>query len=206
LIAAKCSRVGTAPKKTNFKNIRHPVARHKTMKTLKDVRNTMTANISTLVVTIDGKEIVCKPDFLQAAIVAGLYRQLSMDTAKSDTAEIREEIINRFSRGYLTASDEKKATTLPEVSGTKSGRKSVPFSQIEIVNQARSMVKKNDEASHKALDNIALYDDAKFGLLLVQVADKPDSLISRAITALLEKANEKAAKERAALLETIEII
>jgi hypothetical protein len=176
------------------------------MKTLKDVRNTMAANVETLEISIDGRQIPCKADFLQAAIVAGLYRQLSMDTAKSDTAELREEIINRFSRGYLTASDEKKATTLPEVSGTKSGRKSVPFSQIEIVNQARSMVKKADEPSHKALDNIALYDETRFGLLLVQVSDKPDSLISRAIAALLEKANEKAAKERAALLETIEII
>lgn len=172
------------------------------MKTLKDVKETMSANLETSTIVIDNRVLTVSTKFMEAAIVAGLYRQLSMDLAKVDNEAEREKIINRFSRNYLTASEEKKANApIVEKSGTK---RTVNFSQTEIVAEARILTK--DKKALEVLDRIALYDADKFGLLLVSISDKPDSLVSRAIVELTKRANEKAEKELQNKMAELDII
>jgi hypothetical protein len=89
-----------------------------------------------------------------------------------------------------------------EVKGTKAGK--VPFTQTEIVNEARSMTK--DKKALEVLDKIALYDSEKFGLVLLSVSDKKESLISKALAALSERKAEKDKAARDALMNEIDVI
>jgi hypothetical protein len=151
---------------------------------------------------IDGKKIRLTPDFLKNAFIEGVYRQLSMELASGDTEANRAEILARFERGYLKASDEKKANQVIEVKGTKAGK--VPFTQTEIVNEARSMT--NDKKALEVLDKIAVYDSEKFGLVLLSVADKKESLISKALVALSERKAERDKAARDALMNDLDVI
>jgi hypothetical protein len=151
---------------------------------------------------INGKKIRLTPEFLKNAFIEGVYRQMSMELASGDTEANRAEILDRFERGYLKASDEKKATQVVEVKGTKAGK--VPFTQTEIVNEARSMTK--DKKALEVLDKIALYDSEKFGLVLLSVSDKKESLISKALAALSERKAEKDKAARDALMNEIDVI
>jgi hypothetical protein len=172
------------------------------MKTLKEVKNTMNVDMETSTVTIDGDNLVVSTSFLNSACVEGIYRQMSMELASGDSEANRAEIIARFRRGYLKASDEKKATQVVEVKGTKGGK--VPFTQTEIIMEARSLTK--DKKALEVLDKIALYDSEKFGLMLVSVADKPESLISKALVALAERKAEKDKAARDALMSELDVI
>jgi hypothetical protein len=151
---------------------------------------------------IDGKKIRLTPDFLKNAFIEGVYRQLSMELASGDTEANRAEILARFERGYLKAADEKKANQVLEVKGTKAGK--VPFTQTEIVNEARSMT--NDKKALEVLDKIAVYDSEKFGLVLLSVADKKESLISKALVALSERKAERDKAARDALMNDLDVI
>jgi hypothetical protein len=125
-----------------------------------------------------------------------------MELASGDTEANRAEILARFERGYLKASDEKKANQVIEVKGTKAGK--VPFTQTEIVNEARSMT--NDKKALEVLDKIAVYDSEKFGLVLLSVADKKESLISKALVALSERKAERDKAARDALMNDLDVI
>jgi hypothetical protein len=175
------------------------------MLTLKEVKNLIQLfGIEAVVdceAVINGKKIRLTPEFLKNAFIEGVYRQLSMELASGDTETNRAEIIARFERGYLKASDEKKANQVLEVKGTKG---KVPFTQTEIVMEARSLT--TDKKSLEVLDKIALYDSEKFGLVLLSVVDKKDSLISQAIAALSERKAEKDKAARDALMSDIDVI
>jgi hypothetical protein len=172
------------------------------MKTLKEIKSSMLVNVETSTITIEGNNIIVSASFLNNACVEGIYRQMSMELASGDSEVNRQEIIARFGRGYLKAADEKRATQVLEVKGTKAGK--VPFTQTEIVNEARSMTK--DKKALDILDKIALYDSERFGLVLVSVADKPESLISKAIAALSERKAEKDKATRDALMSELDVI
>ena len=83
------------------------------MKTLKDVKNAMTANGSADV-TINGQVYYFSSALIGRAIVEGLYRQLSQETAGNDSEEKRAEILARWTKGYFTPRDEKDATKVVE--------------------------------------------------------------------------------------------
>lgn len=170
------------------------------MRTLKEIKNTMSVAASDLV--IDGRTIAMSQKFINDSIIEGVYRQLSMDTAGQDSEKVRNDILSRFERGYLKASDEKKANQVLEVKGSKGGK--VPFTQTEIIFEARALTK--DKKALEILDKIAVYDSEKFGLVLLSVADKPDSLISQAIKSLTERKAEKDRMEREALMSELDVI
>lgn len=172
------------------------------MKTLKEIKSSMLVNVETNTVTIEGNNIIVSASFLNSACVEGIYRQMSMELASGDNEANRAEIIARFGRGYLKAADEKRANQVIEVKGTKAGK--VPFTQTEIVNEARSMTK--DKKALEVLDKIALYDSERFGLVLLSVADKPDSLISKALVALAERKAERDKAARDALMSELDVI
>jgi hypothetical protein len=151
---------------------------------------------------IDGKKIRLTPDFLKNAFIEGVYRQLSMELASGDTEANRAEILARFERGYLKASDEKKANQVIEVKGTKAGK--IPFTQTEIIMEARALTK--DKKALEVLDKIALYDSEKFGLVLLSVSDKPESLISQSLVALAERKAERDKATRDALMSELDVI
>ena len=111
------------------------------MKTLKDVKNTMTANGSADV-TINGQIYYFSAALIGRAIVEGLYRQLSQETAGCDSEEKRAEILARWSRGYFTPKDEKDATKVVE---TKSaGAKFTPDPK-ELLVAAIKIANKSDK-------------------------------------------------------------
>jgi hypothetical protein len=172
------------------------------MKTLKEIKSGMLVSVETSTITIEGNNIIVSASFLNSACVEGIYRQMSMELASGDTEANRAEIIARFGRGYLKAADEKKANQVLEVKGTKAGK--VPFTQTEIVNEARSMT--NDKKALEVLDKIAVYDSEKFGLVLLSVADKKESLISKALVALSERKAEKDKAARDALMSDLDVI
>lgn len=172
------------------------------MKTLKEIKNTMLVNVETNTLTIEGNNLIVSSSFLNQACIEGVYRQMSMELASGDTEANRAEILARFGRGYLKAADEKRANQVIEVKGSKVGK--VPFTQTEIVNEARGMTK--DKKALDVLDKIALYDSEKFGLVLVSVADKPESLISKALVALAERKAEKDKAARDALMSELDVI
>ena len=60
-----------------------------------------------------------------------------------------------------------------------------------------------DKAALATLDTIAGYNEQQYAALLVKVADKPQSLINRAIAELAKVAADKAAAELAALMADI---
>lgn len=153
----------------------------------------------------NGVSVPLTASLVRQIIVEGVYRQASMDSAKGGyTAEFEADFIKRLSSGYLKASDLIKAQKALEPKAAGKGGRAIAFSQTEIVSQARGMTKAKEALA--TLDKVALYDDKQFGLLLVKVSDKPDSLISKAIAALTQAANEKAAAELTAALEEIDII
>jgi hypothetical protein len=172
------------------------------MKTLKEIKNTMIVNVETSTITIEGNNLVVSASFLNNACIEGIYRQMSMELASGDTEANRAEILARFGRGYLKAADEKKANQVIEVKGTKAGK--IPFTQTEIVMEARSLTK--DKKALEVLDKIALYDSEKFGLVLLSVVDKKDSLINQAIAALSERKAEKDKAARDALMSELDVI
>jgi|694.fasta_scaffold17389_14 hypothetical protein len=172
------------------------------MKTLKEIKSGMLVSVETSTITIEGNNIIVSASFLNSACVEGIYRQMSMELASGDTEANRAEIIARFGRGYLKAADEKKANQVLEVKGTKAGK--VPFTQTEIVNEARSMT--NDKKALEVLDKIAVYDSEKFGLVLLSVADKKESLISKALVALSERKAERDKAARDALMNDLDVI
>ena len=172
------------------------------MKTLKEIKSGMLVNVETSTITIEGNNLIVSASFLNSACIEGVYRQMSMELASGDTEANRAEIIARFGRGYLKAADEKKANQVIDVKGTKAGK--VPFTQTEIVNEARSMTK--DKKALEVLDKIALYDSEKFGLVLLSVSDKKESLISKALAALSERKAEKDKAARDALMNEIDVI
>jgi hypothetical protein len=172
------------------------------MKTLKEIKSSMLVNVETSTITIEGNNIIVSASFLNSACVEGIYRQMSMELASGDTEANRAEIIARFGRGYLKAADEKKANQVLEVKGTKAGK--VPFTQTEIIMEARALTK--DKKALEVLDRIALYDSEKFGLVLVSVSDKPESLISKALVALSERKAEKDKAAREALMNDLDVI
>jgi hypothetical protein len=150
---------------------------------------------------INGKKIRLTPEFLKNAFIEGVYRQLSMELASGDTEANRAEIIARFERGYLKAADEKRATQVIEVKGSKG---KVPFTQTEILAEARGLTK--DKKALEVLDKISQYDSDRFGLVLLSVSDKPDSLISKAIKELTERKVEKDKAIRDALMSELDVI
>jgi hypothetical protein len=172
------------------------------MKTLKEIKSGMLVNVETSTITIEGNNIIVSASFLNSACVEGIYRQMSMELASGDTEANRAEILARFGRGYLKAADEKKANQVLEVKGTKAGK--VPFTQTEIVMEARALTK--DKKALEVLDRIALYDSEKFGLVLLSVSDKPESLISKALVALSERKAEKDKAARDALMSELDVI
>ena len=90
------------------------------MKSLKDVKTAMTVD-SNGAVTIDGQTYYFSTALIGRAIIEGLYRQLSQETAGCDSEAKREEIITRWTKGYFTPRDEKDATKVVETktSGAK---------------------------------------------------------------------------------------
>ena len=174
------------------------------MKTLKEVKAGMLVDVdaSAIKIIIDGNPLVVSTSFLNSACLEGIYRQMSMELASGDTEANRAEIIARFGRGYLKAADEKRANQVIEVKGSKAGK--VPFTQTEIVNEARSMTK--DKKALEVLDKIALYDSERFGLVLLSVVDKKESLINKALVALSERKAEKDKAARDALMSDLDVI
>lgn len=144
-------------------------------------------------------------EILRKQWVALLGRQFSAQTAKTKvgTEECKkqlEETMLQLSYGVITAS-ELSALLNPKVTEGKAGKSVAKFSRMEVVAQARRMTK--DKAALATLDVIASYTDAQYAALLIKVADKPQSLINRAIAELTKAAADKAQAELAALMADI---
>lgn len=150
----------------------------------------------------NGETLDVSDTLLEKLIIAGLYRQASADSAKGGYDETFEkEFLTRIKAGFLTQREYNNSKkTIVEKTGTKKPS----FGQMEIISQARSMTKDPDTLAK--LDVIAAYPDDKFGLLLVAVSDKPDSIISRAISELNRIQTERVEKERAAMMQELDII
>ena len=111
------------------------------MKTLKEIKNAMVANGSADV-SIDGKTFYFSSALIGRAIVEGLYRQLSQETAGCDSEEKRAEILARWTKGYFTPRDEKDATKVVE---TKTGAVKFTPDPKELLAQAIKLAGKGDK-------------------------------------------------------------
>ena len=118
------------------------------MKTLKDVKNTMTANGSADV-TINGQTYYFSAALIGRAIIEGLYRQLSQETAGCDSEEKRAEILARWTKGYFTPRDEKDATKVVE---TKTGGAKFTPDPKELLAQAIKIAGKGDKEKLQKMD------------------------------------------------------
>ena len=150
----------------------------------------------------NGETLDVSDTLLEKLIIAGLYRQASADSAKGGySQEFEKEFLTRIRAGFLT---QREFNNSKKVIVEKTGNKKPAFGQMEIIAQARSMT--NDPDTLAKLDVIAAYSEEKFGLLLVAVSDKPESIISKAIVELHRIQSERAEKERAAMMKELDII
>ena len=117
------------------------------MKTLKEIKNTMTA--ANGVITIDGETFHFSENLLNRAIIEGLYRQLSQETAGNDSGAKREEILARWGRGYFTPKDEKDATKVVE---TKAGAAKFQPDPKELLSAAIKIANKSDKEKLQKMD------------------------------------------------------
>lgn len=148
------------------------------------------------ILTIGGQEIELSQKILTRAVVEGIYRQLSAETAKlaeDKKADGAVKIIERFIEGYWTESEKKAATkTVIE----KTGGKAPKYGRLELMQEFRAITPKKDlPALEEKLAIINEYSDDKFALFLSTQAAKKGSLVSKAIESLNKKAEAKAAKE-----------
>lgn len=147
-------------------------------------------------------------DFPQAilnrAIVEGLYRQLSAETAKikDGTPEKEKEvqaILSRWISGYFTETDKRKATApIKAASGTTSGK--LTFGRSEILGAIRDLIEPDDEKTLATLKTVEALDEVKFGLFVAKYSGQDGSLVHMAIKQLTDRANEKARLELEAQL------
>ena len=118
------------------------------MKTLKEIKNAMVANGSADV-SIDGKTFYFSSALIGRAIVEGLYRQLSQETAGCDSEAKRAEIIARWEKGYFTPRDEKDATKVIE---PKTGGAKFTPDPKELLAQAIKIAGKGDKEKLQKMD------------------------------------------------------
>lgn len=135
---------------------------------------------------------------IRRAIVEGIYRLLSADTAKAKGGTVEKElavldIFSRLDRGYWSQTEEDKAAKALTGGASKSG--GLKFGRQEILGAIRDLISPDDTETLRKVETIAAYDETKFALFVEIQSAKPDSLVSLAIKQLTENAQAKAAAE-----------
>ncbi|MDP2059620.1 MAG: hypothetical protein Q8J97_07765 [Flavobacteriaceae bacterium] len=167
------------------------------MKTLKDIKKSMVVSDDFRTVAVDGKEIYLQQGLLKNAIIEGLYRQLSQETAGTDSLEKRVEIFSRWNEGYLKESDRPKAATT-------TATKKATFAPEPQLLKARAL-KLATKKEKETLQNIEL---EKLGVVLGVVLEKmPQHPLAKAYNELKTEHEESiAAKEKAAQNEILALL
>lgn len=155
-------------------------------------------------VSIGGKVYEFPKGILARAIVEGLYRQLSAETAKvkDGTPEKETEVQNilkRWESGYFTETDKRRATA-PIKTASGSGTGKLTFGRLEILDAIWALVKPDDKKTIAALTTVDALDEIKFNLFVAKYASQDGSLVHTAIKQLTDRANEKARLELEAQL------
>lgn len=167
---------------------------------LKKAKSAMKADLENGGLHIGETFLELPSKIIHRAIVEGIYRLLSAETAKVPEVEKAStcvDILRRLARGYWSATEE-KAATRPIVE--KSSGKKAAFGRMEILGALRDLVEPGDKETEKKIAIVESYDDAKFSLFVAAQATKADSLVSKALTLLTEKAEAKAKAELDAVM------
>ena len=136
------------------------------------------------------------PKMLEQFIVKGAVRTLSADIAKLakvGTEEYKAVVEGTFiawDSGFMTVAAKKRALRVPTTK--KGSRSTTAFTQAAILTEAQQVRKSGKSEAAKReqsdLELLASYGTEKWDKLLIVLLDKPDYIISRAITSLTQAA------------------